>query len=63
MDTIGLLINLVVTPGDVQDRHMIAPRDGKAQSVQPSVGFYFSETPPSLIKLHTRPWPACIAQT
>ena len=25
MDTIGLLINLVVTPGDVQDRHMIAP--------------------------------------
>jgi len=24
-DTIGLLINLAVTPGDVQDRHMIAP--------------------------------------
>jgi transposase len=25
VDTIGLLINLVVTSGDVQDRHMIAP--------------------------------------
>jgi len=31
----------------VLELHMIAPRDGKPQSVQPSVGLYFSDTPPS----------------
>jgi Flp pilus assembly protein TadD/mono/diheme cytochrome c family protein len=31
----------------VLELHMIAPRDGKPQSVQPSVGFYFSDMPPS----------------
>jgi|KBSSwiStaDraftv2_1062776.scaffolds.fasta_scaffold13558_3 Flp pilus assembly protein TadD len=30
----------------ILELHMIAPRDGRPASVQPSVGFYFSDTPP-----------------
>jgi len=30
----------------VLELHMIAPRDGGSESVQPSVGFYFSDAPP-----------------
>ena len=30
----------------VLELHMIAPRDGGSEAVQPSVGFYFSDTPP-----------------
>ena len=31
----------------ILELHMIPPRDGQAALVQPSVGFYFSDTPPS----------------
>ena len=37
VDTIGLLINIVVTPGDVQDRHIIAPLLAIARERFPSL--------------------------